>query len=107
MTCACVLGGGDQAGNYKNNGIYTQTSTHTHTHNFFYNQSVLKIRVQEIDLVSKKNQSDINQLKEELDYVQSGNLSIREGQLWKIATRAQQFDLLCEKIRVKDKMEKE
>ena len=76
---------------------YIHKLPHIHI-TFFYNQNVLKIRVQEIDLVSKKNQSDINQLKEELDNVQSGNLSIREGQLWKTATRAQQFDLLREKI---------
>ena len=30
-----------------------------------------------------------------------------EGQLWNIAKRAQQFDLLSEKIREKEKMEKE
>ena len=53
MTCACVLAGGDQAdqvGNYINN----RTNTHTSTHS--YNQSIIKKRVQEIDLVKKSNQ---------------------------------------------------
>ena len=52
---------------------------YTHFHTYSYNQSVLKIRVQEIDLVSKRKESDINQLKAELDNVQSGNLSISRG----------------------------
>ena len=74
VTCACVLGGGDQfQGNYGNNGTYMHTSTRAVITKAFY------IWVQEIDLVSKKNQSDINQLKEELDNVQSGNLSISRG----------------------------
>ena len=29
VTCTCVAVGGDQAGNYRNNGTYTHTSTHT------------------------------------------------------------------------------
>jgi len=33
--------------------------------------------------------------------------ALAEGQLWNIAKRAQQFDLLSEKIWVEDKMEKE
>ena len=52
VTCACVLVGEDQVGNYRNTGTYT----HTHFHTYSYNQSVLKKRVQEIDLVSKGNQ---------------------------------------------------
>ena len=53
VTCACVLVGEDQvdqAGNYRDNGTYTHTSTHTVT------TSVLKKRVQEIDLVNKESQ---------------------------------------------------
>ena len=54
VTCASVLVGGDQvdqAGNYRNSGKYT-TLPHIHS----YNQSVLKKRVQEIDLVDKGTQ---------------------------------------------------
>ena len=54
VACACILVGGDQAdqaGNYRNNGTYTYTHTHS------YNQSILKKRVQEIDLVNKGNQT--------------------------------------------------
>ena len=40
----------DQAGNYKNIGTYTYIHTHS------YNQSILKKRLQEIDLVNKGNQ---------------------------------------------------
>jgi len=52
ISCACGLVGGDQVGNYRNTG----THTHTHFHTYSYNQSILKKRVQEIDLVSKGNQ---------------------------------------------------
>ena len=74
---------------------------YTHFHTYSYNQSVLKIRVQEMDLVSKRNESDINQLKAKLDNVQSGNLSISRGPT--VEYSKESFDLLSEKIREKEK----
>ena len=53
--CVCVLEGGDQADNYRNNETHTHTSTHS------CNQNILKKRVQVIDLVNRETQSDINQ----------------------------------------------
>ena len=44
VTCVCVLVGGDQVCNYRNNRTYTHISTHS------YNQSILKKKVWEIDL---------------------------------------------------------
>ena len=51
MTCVCVLVEGDQAYNYRNNGTYTHISTHS------YNQSILKKKVWETELVNKGNQN--------------------------------------------------
>ena len=66
-----VLVGGEQVGNYRNNGTCSHTSTQS------YNQSVKKKRIQEIDLVNKGNQKWYQPNKAEQTNTQSEKLSLR------------------------------